>query len=90
MPNTFQIWKELQANCIEPINIQHAQTFTSTLTQSNNSLLQFTISINLKKVEWNKLVRTEEKDRKYVLGQRRKSLSNDGAANWILLARINL
>ena len=34
MANTFQIWKKLQANFIEPINTQYARTFTSKYTQS--------------------------------------------------------
>ena len=43
-----------------------------------------------KKFEWNKLVRAEIKARKYVLGQRTKSLGNSREENWILFARINL
>ena len=74
MANTFQIWKELQANFIEPktcgrlrVHVDIQQEFIVTF----HNFRQF------EKGEYNKLVRAEIKARKYVLGQQRKSASNE-------------
>ena len=83
MANTLQIWKELQAMFIGPINIKYTRPFMSKYIHE-----EFTFTVHnfhqFEKVEWKKLVRAEIKVRKYVLGQRRKSPSNNGALSKLL------
>ena len=68
-----------KANFIETINTQYARWLRE------NVYKEFLLTVHnshlFEKFQWDKLVRAEIMARKYVLGPRRKSLSNSEAAN---------